>query len=306
MNASDVVSHSDAAMLLNLMTGWEEKMSSSRDATERAGLARSKLRWILFLTAIVGFGLTIAAQFSPLNWLDLIIREFGSALIVAAVIGGTVDFFFKQEFARDAFVAAFRYVMPDELKAEVLRVISYKFLSIDSRLIVKLEPISGTELLRVHIRAERVIKNISHHTESFDVAMAVDEWGFDGHKSIVDECSFNIGQGAESCPDEEHSDSVIGNRTNGVEVKSGETIRIIMKGSEVHRQNSALRLFHMYPAINPSVELHFPKNLDCERSFGVPGEKVQRSSIDFNRRLDGTQFPGQCTHIRWSPRGTAI
>lgn len=210
---SAVASRSDAAILLDLIDGEEEAMSSNRDATERAGLARWKLRGVLIFIAIIGVALSVSASLFE-KWpavelgpiIELLARELGSALIVAGVIGLTVDLFFKQEFARDAFLAAFRYVMPKELKEEVLRILSYKFLCTDSRLLVKLEPICGTELVRVHIGAEREIKNIGHHTESFDVAMAVDDWGFDGHKPTIEQCSFDIGQGIQSCPAEEHSD----------------------------------------------------------------------------------------------------
>jgi hypothetical protein len=121
------------------------------DAARVAYLSRWRLRAILMGLAAIGVLLNGLAFQVPWNWLEQIVREFGSALIVAAVIGGTVDIFFKKEFARDAFVAAFRYVLPTELKEEVLRVISYKFLCTESRMIVQIEPISGTELVRPHL-----------------------------------------------------------------------------------------------------------------------------------------------------------
>ena len=52
----------------------------------------------------------------------------GVAFVIAAVLGLTVDWALKAELARDVFQAAFNYVLPDELKEEVQRVINYKFL----------------------------------------------------------------------------------------------------------------------------------------------------------------------------------
>jgi len=289
-------------MLFTLL-GEERGMANADSAANTAAaFSRLRLRVILGLLAIAGILFNAFSHYAGLYvglWLEPIVREFGSALIVAAVIGGTVDLFFKDEFARDAFVAAFRYVLPAELKEEALRIISYKFLSTESRMVVRLEPIPATDLVRVHISLERTVKNISRETEKIWIGFAVDDWGFAGQKSKIEECSFNTGGGWVHCADEKHDDPVVGKKQDDVEIKSGETYKVVMKGFEIHRDNDALRMFHANPAINPIVELHAPADFKYGCSFGVPSEKINPSKIDAYYRLEGTQFPGQCTYIRW-------
>jgi hypothetical protein len=296
-------STTEANILLTLgfADGEEAKMADNN--VERAtAYSRLRLRVILGGLAISGFLLTylshnVGVYTEP--WLESVAREFGSALIVAAVIGGTVDLFFKDQFARDAFVASFRYVLPDELKEEVLRIISYKFMCTESRMIVKLEPIIDTELVRVHICMERTIKNISRDAETTDFGFALDEWGFPSQQSEIKECTYDIGDGPTVCPIENHDDPVIERKATAFEIKSGHAFKLVMKGSEVHRDNDALRGFHRHPAVNPIVEVQIPSNFRHGFSFGVPGEKVEPSRIANIYRLEGTQFPGQCSYLRW-------
>ena len=83
-----------------------------------------------------------------------------------------------------------RYVLPDELKEEVHRIISYKFLCIESSTIVSISSLSN-DLVRVEIRHEKTFKNITGHTEPFSGTLALDEWGF-SQKSEILECRLEI------------------------------------------------------------------------------------------------------------------
>ena len=85
-----------------------------------------------------------------------------------------MDTFLKRELARDVFAAAFRYVLPDELKEEVHRIINYKFLCIDSLSVITITALPN-DLVRVGIRHERTFRNITDHTEPFFAGFAVDE-----------------------------------------------------------------------------------------------------------------------------------
>jgi hypothetical protein len=297
MNTLNAITNSDASMLLNLVD-WEDNMASKDEVERSARLARWRLRAILFILAIVGLVLNFLASYSP-TWLEPIVREFGSALIVASVIGATVDLFFKEEFARDVFMAAFRYVLPEELKEEVLRVIGGKFMCTDSRMIVRVEQIPNTDLVKVHIGTDRTIKNISGDRQAISVAFALDDWGFVGQQPNIEECSFDLGDGPQECPTEGHDDPAIGKRKNDIWIKPGNTIKVVMKGYEIHRENDALRGFHTNPANNPTVQVQIPEGFKHTCSFGIPNEKIIPSKIDHNYQLDGTQFPGQCTYIRW-------
>lgn len=87
-----------------------------------------KIWAILGLLVLTGIAGSLWHQCIPWPLGAHLARDLGPALFTAGVLGLTVDTFLKREFARDVFVAAFRYVLPDELKEEVRRIISYKFL----------------------------------------------------------------------------------------------------------------------------------------------------------------------------------
>lgn len=266
------------------------------------GLTWPQIRYWLICVGLVVVGIAATTWGGPWEVARSLAKELGPGIFTAGILASLVEPFFRNEFARDAFLAAFRYVLPEELKEEVQRIINYKFLCTDSLMIVKIDPILGTDLVRIHISTERTMKNVTRHAEPFAVMFALDEWGFPDHHSEVNECSFDIGNGFEKCDEDldyERSKTGLGKKKTNIQVKSDQSIKVVASGSEVHRANSELRMFHTNTSLKPVVEIHAPADFECGCTFGVPGEKIQPSKIATIYRLDGSQFPGQCTHIRW-------
>jgi hypothetical protein len=133
--------------------------------------------------------------------------------------------------------------------------------------------------------------------------MSLDDWGFPDHRSQVEKCSFDIGDGPIECEQIERDKHAVEKRTDDISIKPGQELKIVMKGVEIHRNDDSLRMFHAYAAKNPIVELRMPSDFYANCSFGVPDERITPSVLDHLYRLDGTQFPGQCTYIRWHKRG---
>ena len=68
--------------------------------------------WVVAIVlAIIGLGLLIGAQFIPWEGARFVVSEIGIASLIASLLAGVVEPFFRGEFARDAFLAAFRYVL---------------------------------------------------------------------------------------------------------------------------------------------------------------------------------------------------
>jgi hypothetical protein len=176
-------------------------------------------------------------------------------------------------------------------------------LCIDSTTIVSISAPSN-DIVRVEIKHERTFKNITGHTEPFYGTFAVDEWGF-SQKSEILECRLEIGEtkidDADDNPDYEGKKDAIGKKTKSVSVKSGNTIKSITKGFEIHRPNGELHMQFSYPSRRPKVRVETPSGFSHSCTFGIPDEKVIRSSISQDYTLDGTQFPGQHTRVRWWP-----
>src|SRR5262249_54505662 len=90
--------------------------------------AQLKIWLVLGLILAIGAAGSLGYEELPWPWASHAAEALCPPLFTAGVLGLTVDIFLKREIARDVFVAAFRYVLPDELKEEVRRIINYKFL----------------------------------------------------------------------------------------------------------------------------------------------------------------------------------
>ena len=113
------------------------------------------------------------------------IAEVGIALIIAAILGLTVERALKTDLVQNVFLAAFNYVLPDELKDEVARVINYRFLCRKQVVVIEGTLIDGDNM-RISISVERFIYNITHHPEPFRPFVDIDEWGVQSHPSYLD------------------------------------------------------------------------------------------------------------------------
>ena len=98
---------------------------------DRRGLTWPQIRYWLICSALIVVGILATIWGGPFDRISPIIKELGPGIFTAGILASLVEPFFRNEFARDAFLAAFRYVLPDELKEEVRRILNYKFLCIE-------------------------------------------------------------------------------------------------------------------------------------------------------------------------------
>jgi hypothetical protein len=271
--------------------------------TEVGMIPKVRVKLYLSLAALAALGgcvIAVSQYFVDQVVIREIVKELGVAALIAAALGLTVDQAMKAELVRDAFYAAFRYVLPEELKAEVARIIDYRFICTDHHSIVEVIEV-GDGLVRVNISSERTLKNITRQTESIDGRFAIDEWGFPGRTSVIEQCTLKIGdQRFEAKVNSDYNQGdAIGWVTEKKSVKSNETAHMIVKGYEFHRTNSVLIMGYRAPSVRPVLDLHFPNGFKHRCSFGVPGERIVSSEITKRYTLDGAQFPSQNMWIRW-------
>ena len=104
--------------------------------------------FVLFATGLLF--LTI-----PLNFF----HELGHAFLIAAVLGWLVDKSLKTKLVRDAFEAAYGYVLAPELKQEIHRVMNYRFLCVECNIVIDIDDVFDLKgFIKVTARFERVIK----------------------------------------------------------------------------------------------------------------------------------------------------
>jgi hypothetical protein len=264
--------------------------------------AQIKIWLILAAMTIVGAAGSVYYGSIPEPWFSHIVEALCPPIFTAGILGLTVDAFLKRELARDVFVAAFRYILPEELKEEVRRIIGYTFLCTESTSVVSITE-AQHNLLKVQISHERILRNITAHSEPISARFSIDEWGFDEH-SQIEECyleSDGAIKVATDNPDFVGKVDAIAKRSDMVSVKPGLSVRVVYRGYEIHRKNSEIHMEFSNPTTNPTVRVETPQGISHSCTFGIPGEKIIQSAIAKQYKLEGTQFPGQHTRIRWWP-----
>ncbi len=143
------------------------------------GLTWPQIRyWAIAISlGIGGLVALIVAQFLPWQGARFVVGEIGVACLIAGILAGLVEPFFREEFARDAFLAAFRYVLPRELKNEVERILKFNFISDKHVWNIKIEKVDD-DTVCITISYERRIKNITSSDQKCRGFYQVFEWGF--------------------------------------------------------------------------------------------------------------------------------
>jgi hypothetical protein len=289
----------DANILLAL-TGSE--MVQSNENEHAAKLARFKLWMALLCLAGVGVACNLLASFYFTNWLEPILRELGAALIVAAVIGGTVDQFFKQEFARDAFLAAFRYVLPEEFKTEVERILRYAFVCESQIWRVTVEKTETPEVVKVITSWERAIENKTSSSQTKCGLYTVPEFNFSNGKSEIIECSIH---GEKQKIDEfgvVNHGRYLEATTRDIEIGSGKKAKLWGKAVQYRRCNDVVYEVFGTPATNPEIEVILPDDMDYHAEFGTVGDVDVERFPPKRHKLKGVYFPGQVMLVQWWPK----
>ena len=113
--------------------------------------------------------------------------EISKALIIAAVMGFTVDMALKKNLARDAMKTAFGYTLPAELRDGM------KWLCISSRLEIKLADVGLEDRLEVTRTYRRTLRNITNKIERIKPYTHIGEYFFDNYASEIVLLRYKIG-----------------------------------------------------------------------------------------------------------------
>lgn len=143
----------------------------------------------------VAFWVTLGAMF---GWGCAIVQlEFtfthhlGAALIIAALLGATVDLFLRQRLVRDAVEAAFGSMLPEPLREELRWIYEQRFL-VSQRYDIRLEHFPDKNLVIYHAKVVRVIKNESGEKRELTFSGGTQEC-FNPHgESELTGCGYSI------------------------------------------------------------------------------------------------------------------
>src|SRR5215469_15060470 len=125
---------------------------------EGRGFTWPQIRYWLVGWGLFFFGLFATIRGDLLPYVGGPIKELGPGIFTAGILALLVEPFFRKEFARDAFLAAFRYVLPSEFREEVEKILKFDFIAESQLWSVQIDKIDDETVL-VTTTYERVIKN---------------------------------------------------------------------------------------------------------------------------------------------------
>jgi hypothetical protein len=269
---------------------------------EDKGLTVAQIRYwsICALLIIVGGAGTIWGNELP--WVGSAVKELSPAIFIAGVLGTFVEPFFRKEFARDAFLAAFRYLLPSEFKEEVEKIIRFEFIA--ERQVW--DRIGGDdEMVLVTSSFDKVIKNRTkapHKTRGY---YTIHELSFSAGRSKILDCRIEYDKNVEDKFDVTNpTGTELIAATKELEIEPGKTARVCGKATQFRRSDDFVFETFLTPVVNPEIEVIVPEGFDHRIEFGTSGE---RTRIAYSNRyvLSGVYFPGQYMFVRWWPKRTA-
>lgn len=264
----------------------------------------TKVRVLLTGLLVAGAGFQWISPFTW-PWLAHLINEMGVALVVAAILGLTVDWALKAEFARDVFRAAFSYVIPSEFKNEVAKILTYDFMAEKHLWKVQIKKVDDETVL-VTCSIERTLRNRTSLRKMKGNYLQAYEWHFKNGRTEILECSVKNEDGAiENALAVERSPYQVETRTKEFMVLPNRTVEIWSKSSQYRRISGEMYETFLTPALNPEIEVEISDEFHHEVEFGAVSTTGKEKYTN-RTRLDGVYFPGQFMMVRWWPKAPGV
>jgi hypothetical protein len=267
--------------------------------------ARVKLGFlIIFGIALIGGPNIWHAETGLEVWGRDVIRDIGIAVFSAALLGLTVEWWMRKDFADDVFRASVGYILPQELREQINWITGHKFMATRTSCTIDVS-IVGCGIVKITSEIDRKIKNITSVAQKHEVSKKVDDWGRGDFRSEILECVLTL-------PEQEilrYSSVEVGSRgmkakIGKIEVPAQGSVRTFTKTVEYKATNDALMLTFAVPSVKPEIHLTVTPELNYWCEFGAHGEewKIRRGL----KALIGTLMPNQYIRVRWWPKRTAI
>jgi len=259
-------------------------------------------RWAI-LSAIggLGFGLVAIPRVYRWEWDYGVLPDLGIAFLISAILGMTIDRWFKADFGKDVFEAAIGHILGPELRDEIHWVAGFKWIARECRLHLKIEDI-GNAIVKVTSTTERTIENISSHPQKIRGNLAADEWGFTDYPSQIIECVLSqAGEAPKKHTGIKRSEAQVRAETEEATVLPKNSIKLFTKVVEYRRTNDSCSMVFAIPTINPQMEVEISESLKYEYGFSHRGVPIKSDYLP-RLTLQGTFLPHQGMGARWWPK----
>jgi hypothetical protein len=251
---------------------------------------------------LAGVGLLVLAAVADLGEAgDEIVVSLGGALLVAGVLGATVDAWLKHQLLRDAFQATFGYLLPAELRDELAWIYEQDLVCMEHEQEVVIEPADDPDLVLVRTRVRRVVRNVSTHRITWDQTYAIDDWQLPGPGPDITELSVTkAGETFREFDLERPEELVLLARPRTeLRLDPGEEVVATAVAVEPNRASDDMAFVLSQPTRTPRVTVRVPAGFGFRVYFGSRDyERLQRID-DETLELPGTLLPGQLITVRW-------
>lgn len=256
----------------------------------------------LTILAVLGLVGIIMPSVLAWKWDHGVINELGVAFLIAAILGATIDRWMKTSIAKDVFEAAFGFLVPEEFKKEIRRILGHRFMCIKHEMHFSVNKLDA-ETVRVTTSTERVFRNITNSPERLTPLIHIDDWGYNEKSEIIKLAVVQDGKSIEISEREIGTDSTVKATGDQFVIQANEHVSVLIIYSEIRRINDHITQVFMSPTVNPRIQIdRIDNDLDYLIDFGVVDAKIERSTISEVYTLIGTYFAPGHMRLRWWPK----
>ena len=264
------------------------------------GLTWPQIRYWGTCFALVVVGVAATTWGGPWETSRPFVKELGPGVFTAGILAALVEPFFRKEFARDAFVAAFRYVLPKEFKDEIGKILRNEFIAERQTWRIEIARVNN-DIVAVTTSFERVLTNKTSTTQKKGGLYTVPEFCFPCGNTEIIECGVKSGSETIEEFERVNDRNIIRATTKEVDVLPGKTAIVWGKAVQYRRANDAVYETFGTPAVDPEIEVVIPDDMLHVFEFGTVGD-VEESRFSKKYKLRGVYFPGQYMLVRWWPK----
>jgi hypothetical protein len=261
--------------------------------------------WVVCFVLIVG-GAAATIWGGPFEVTRPIVKELGPGIFTAGILAAFVDRFFRQELARDAFLASFRYILPNEFKDEVEKIIRFDFIAEKQIWTVRIDRVDDDHV-RVTTTYERTFKNKSKNRKPAYAWYEVEDYNFPHGPTEIVECGIQVGSNRQVAEGPATAFTHYRElKTTPIELEPEASANVWGKAIQFRRANDIIYETFRTPIVNPEIEVVIDEEaFEHVVTFGTLGDK-RKSQFGNRYTLSGVYFPGQYMFVRWWPKQGAV
>ena len=265
----------------------------------------------LTLSGIALIGLTAMCYGAAKHIIFL--EHLGSALMVGAVLGLTVEVALREELVADAVKAALGWVLPPPLRPELNWIYEQALIWRDTDIQVHLEE-RGDHVV-AKCKVHRTLENASSRVvKDVHIRFSVDDWGVAGLPTKITGYKFKTAKETYDLSDTtmvktETAPMFVASYPDfKIDLSPGERVEQWIEYEETRGKNDMLYITHRYPVAGSAVTVTASPRIQPEApGFHFAGKYEPRVDKGGGRyEVQRTLLPHQAVILRWTPKGSSL